>query len=75
MSNHGQSGLRELRACLRDVNESLRHLNLSIAHFIHARKVQLDVDELKRIEVVLGTEVFDGLVRCIEQSIGREDRN
>lgn len=75
MSNHGQSGLRELRACLCDVNEGLLRLNRSIAHFIHARKVQLDVDELKRLEVVLRTEVFAGLLRCMEQGIGREDRN
>jgi hypothetical protein len=75
MPDHGRIGLRELRACIHDLNEGLLRLGRSIAHFEHARKIRLDVGELHRLEYVLRTEVVDALVACMEKSLGPEDRN
>lgn len=75
MPDHGKIGLRELRACVHDLSEAAIRLDHSIAHFMHARKLRLDTDELFRIGTILRTDVLGGLVTCMEKSLGPEDRN
>ena len=75
MPDNGKIGLRELRSCIRNTNDALLHLNRSIAFFEHARKLRLDVGELRRLEGLLNKEVLGPLVDCMEKSLGPEDRN
>ena len=75
MPDNGKIGLRELRSCIRSTNDALLHLNRSIVFFEHARKLRLDVPELRRIEALLNRDVLGPLVDCMEKSLGPEDRN
>ena len=73
--DHGKTGLREFRACIHDLSGGILRLNCSIAHFRHARKIELDTEELQRLEAVLKNDVLGGLVVCMERGIGKEDKN
>lgn len=74
MPDHGKIGLRELRAGIHDVNEALLRVNHAIAHFLHARKIEFDVEELQSLEAKL-REVYQGMVQCMEKAIGKEEKN
>lgn len=75
MPDHGKIGLRELKSCIHDLNEAILRLNQAAAHFEHARKLRLDVEELQRIEALLREDALASLVKCIERTIGKEEKN